>query len=61
MSDLDSHTLGNLAENALRHGFDAAPAGVPLTPDGQLIIANDGPVMPPETPERLTPRFGRTC
>jgi two-component system OmpR family sensor kinase len=63
MSDLDPDAFGilcrNLVENALRHGSDAAPVHVTLTRDGQLIVANDGPVLPPETLERLTARFER--
>lgn len=49
----------NLIENALRHGADAAPVEVTVTIDGQLIVANDGPVVPPETLTRLTARFER--
>ena len=63
MSDLDPDAFGilcrNLVENALRHGSDAAPVDVTLTRDGQLIVANDGPVLPPETLDRLTARFER--
>ena len=63
MSDLDPDAFGilcrNLVENALRHGSDAAPVDVTLTQDGQLIVANDGPVLPPETLDRLTARFER--
>ena len=40
MSDLDPDVFGilcrNLVENALRHGSDATPVEVTLTPDGQL-------------------------
>lgn len=63
MSDLDPDAFGilcrNLVENALRHGSDAAPVHVTLTRDGQLIVANDGPVLRPETLDRLTARFER--
>jgi two-component system OmpR family sensor kinase len=63
MSDLDPDAFGilcrNLVENALRHGYGAAPVEVTLTLDGQLIVANDGPVLPPETLDRLTARFER--
>ena len=63
MSDLDPDAFGilcrNLVDNALRHGSDAAPVDVTLTPDGQLIVANDGPVLPPEVLDRLTARFER--
>ena len=46
-------------ENALRHGAENAPVDVTLTSDGQLIVANDGPVLPRDTLERLTARFER--
>ena len=63
MSDLDPDAFGilcrNLVENAVRHGAEAAPVDVTLTPGGQLIVANDGPVLSPETLTRLTARFER--
>lgn len=63
MSDLDPDAFGilcrNLVENAVRHGSESAPVEVTLTPGGQLIVANEGPVVPPETLERLTARFER--
>ncbi|NIJ41681.1 two-component system OmpR family sensor kinase [Parvibaculum indicum] len=63
MSDLDPDAFGilcrNLMENALRHGAENAPVDVTLTSDGQLIVANDGPVLPRDTLERLTARFER--
>ncbi len=63
MSDLDPDAFGilcrNLVENALRHGADEAPVDVTLTRDGQLIVTNDGPVLRPETLDRLTARFER--
>ena len=63
MSDLDPDAFGilcrNLVENALRHGAEAAPVAVTLMPDGQLIVANDGRVLPPDTLARLTTRFER--
>jgi two-component system OmpR family sensor kinase len=63
MSDLDPDAFGilcrNLVENALRHGSDAGRVEVTLTPDAALIVANDGPVVPPETLDRLTARFER--
>lgn len=62
-SDLDPDAVGivcrNLIENALRHGSDAAPVEVGLTPDGTLTVANDGPAVAPEALERLTDRFER--
>ncbi|MEX2643489.1 MAG: ATP-binding protein [Acetobacterales bacterium] len=63
MSDLDPDAFGilcrNLVENALRHGSQATSVDVTLTPDGQLIVANEGPVLPPQTLDRLTARFER--
>jgi len=63
MSDLDPDAFGilcrNLVENAVRHGASAAPVDVTLTPGGQLIVANDGPVLSLETLTRLTARFER--
>lgn len=63
MSDLDPDAFGilcrNLVENAVRHGSGASPVDVSLTPDGRLSVANDGPVVPPETLKRLTARFER--
>jgi two-component system OmpR family sensor kinase len=63
MSDLDPDAFGilcrNLVENALRHGSQATSVEVTLTPDGQLIVANEGPVLPPRTLDRLTARFER--
>ena len=51
MSDLDPDAFGilcrNLLENALRHGTETAPIEFTLRPDGLLIVANDGPVLPP--------------
>ncbi|QYX57577.1 HAMP domain-containing protein [Roseovarius sp. SCSIO 43702] len=63
MSDIDPDAFGillrNLVENALRHGAENASVDVTLTGDGQLIVANDGPVLPRETLDRLTARFER--
>ncbi len=63
MSDLDPDAFGilcrNLVENALRHGAQDGPVEVTLAADGQLIVANDGPVLPRDTLERLTTRFER--
>lgn len=63
ISDLDPDAFGilcrNLVENALLHGDATEPVEVTLTPDGQLIVANDGPVLPREALERLTARFER--
>lgn len=63
LSDLDPDAFGilcrNLVENALRHGAGSAPVDVTLTSDGDLIVANDGPVLARETLDQLTARFER--
>lgn len=63
MSDIDPDAFGilcrNLVENALRHGAENGPVNVSLTAEGQLFVANDGPVLPSETLDRLTARFER--
>ncbi|MGB3810096.1 MAG: ATP-binding protein [Parvibaculum sp.] len=63
MSDIDPDAFAilcrNLVENALRHGTENAPVEVTLTADGHLFVANDGPVLPRETLDRLTARFER--
>jgi two-component system OmpR family sensor kinase len=63
MSDIDPDAFGilcrNLVENALRHGAETAPVDVTLTGDAQLIVSNDGPVLPRDTLDRLTVRFER--
>lgn len=63
ISDLDPDACGilcrNLVDNALRHGSKSSPVEVTLTADGDLIVANSGPTVPPETLKRLTQRFER--
>ena len=63
MSDLDPDAFGilcrNLLENALRHGTETAPIEFTLRPDGLLIVANDGPVLPAAVLDHLTTRFER--
>ncbi|MBS0124497.1 ATP-binding protein [Thetidibacter halocola] len=63
LSDLDPDAFGilcrNLVENALRHGAGDLPVTVSLAADGALVVANDGPVVPPEALARLTGRFER--
>jgi two-component system OmpR family sensor kinase len=63
LSDLDPDAFGillrNLIENALRHGAEDGIVAVNLSPGGTLSVANDGPVVPPETLSRLTARFER--
>jgi len=63
LSDLDPDAFGilcrNLVENALRHGAGNAAVEVTLTADGELIVANDGPVLRRDVLDRLTTRFER--
>lgn len=63
MSDLDPDAFGilcrNLIENALRHGQETAPVEVTLSADGTFTVANEAPVLPPETLNRLSLRFER--
>jgi two-component system OmpR family sensor kinase len=63
MSDVDPDVFGilfrNLVENALRHGAENTPVNVTLTTDGEHIVANDGPVLPRDSLDRLTGRFER--
>ena len=63
MSDIDPDAFGilcrNLIENALRHGSEGGTVAVGLQPDGTLIVANDGPLVPAHTLARLTARFER--
>ncbi|WP_439154405.1 sensor histidine kinase [Yoonia sp.] len=63
MSDLDVDAVAiiarNLIDNALRHGAKDAQVDIALSPDGQLSVANDGPVVPADTLAGLTDRFAR--
>ena len=63
MSDIDPDAFAilcrNLVENALRHGAENTTVDVTLTADGLLSVANDGPVLPRDTLDRLTARFER--
>lgn len=63
LSDIDPDAFAilcrNLVENALRHGADTAPVEVTLTPEGRLVVANEGPVLPRDRLDRLTARFER--
>ncbi|ATG48832.1 two-component sensor histidine kinase [Celeribacter ethanolicus] len=63
MSDIDPDAFAilcrNLMENALRHGAENTTIDVTLTADGMLSVANDGPVLPRDTLDRLTTRFER--
>jgi len=53
LSDIDPDAFGilsrNLIENALKHGVPSFPVTVSLTADGGLSVANDGPVIAPDT------------
>ncbi|TCM88215.1 ATP-binding protein [Rhodovulum steppense] len=61
LSTIDPDALGivcrNLVENALRHGAAHGEVGVLLTPDGDLIVSNAGPVVDRDRLARLTERF----
>ncbi len=63
LSTIDPDALGivcrNLVENALRHGAAHGEVRVLLTPDGDLIVSNAGPVVERERLARLTERFQR--
>ncbi|MBN2760281.1 MAG: sensor histidine kinase N-terminal domain-containing protein [Rhodobacteraceae bacterium] len=63
MSDLDPDVFAilcrNLLDNALRHGAEGGKVDMVLTADGQLVVANDGPIVPEGTINRLTTRFER--
>ncbi|MDZ4309462.1 MAG: ATP-binding protein [Cypionkella sp.] len=63
LSDLDPDAFGiicrNLVENALRHGTPASPIDVTLAQDGRFRVANDGPLVSPQTLSLLTRRFER--
>jgi two-component system OmpR family sensor kinase len=62
-SDIDPDIFGilyrNLLENAFKHGNPADPVTVSLSPAGVLLLANDGPAMPPERLSKLGNRFER--
>ncbi len=63
LSDIDPDAFAilcrNLIENALRHGSQDAPVEVSLAADGNLTVANEGPVLPGDLLDRLTARFER--
>jgi len=63
LSDIDPDAFGilsrNLIENALKHGVPSSPVTVTLTTGGRFSVANDGPVIAPDTLSRLTARFER--
>lgn len=63
LSPLDPDAVGivchNLVQNAIGHGSANKRIDVTLTPDAELTVANDGPIVPPERLARLTERFQR--
>jgi two-component system OmpR family sensor kinase len=63
LSIIDPDALGivcrNLVENALRHGAAHGEVRVLLTPAGDLIVSNAGPVVEHDRLGRLTERFQR--
>jgi len=63
MSDLDPDAFAivfrNLVENAVRHGAKLEPIEVSLSPQGEFVVSNAGPVVPKDTVARLTNRFER--
>jgi two-component system OmpR family sensor kinase len=63
LSTIDPDALGivcrNLVENARRHGSVDGKVSVTLTAGAELIVSNDGPVVPPDLLGRLTDRFQR--
>lgn len=65
LSKLDPDAFGivcrNLLENARRHGAQNRPVVATLAADGTFTVANDGPLVPPETLARLTGRFERAA
>jgi len=62
-SSIDPDTVGiicrNLIDNALQHGDKGSPVSVTLSPDGELSVTNDGPVVSADKLESLTGRFER--
>jgi two-component system OmpR family sensor kinase len=65
LSDIDPDAFGilcrNLIENALKYGAADTPIHVQLALDGRFSVANDGPVLSPDTLQRLTSRFERAA
>ena len=63
LSTIDPDALGivcrNLVENALRHGTGNVEVQVAVTPGGELVVSNAGPVLAPELLAHLTDRFHR--
>ncbi len=51
--------VSNLTENAIRHNIADGHILIETTPEATLLIANDGPVVPPGEIERLTQPFQR--
>lgn len=63
LSTIDPDALGivcrNLVENALRHGSGNDEVQLTITPGGDLVVANSGPVLGPDVLAHLTDRFHR--
>lgn len=63
LSTIDPDALGivcrNLVENALRHGAGLGEVRVSVTPGGDLVVSNAGPVLDPDLLAHLTDRFHR--
>jgi two-component system OmpR family sensor kinase len=63
LSDLDPDVFAilcrNLIENALKHGSAGKAESITLAAEGQLIVRNEGPAIPPESLRRFTSRFAR--
>ena len=64
LSTIDPDALGivcrNVVENALRHGAADTEVAIRLTPGGDLIVSNAGPVVDPDRLAHLTDRFQRS-
>ncbi|MDX0451705.1 hypothetical protein BMJ34_29670 [Sinorhizobium medicae] len=59
--DMDAFGIlvGNLVENALKHSPPHTPVVVSVRPDGEIAIANEGPVICPKNLEHLRKPFRR--
>lgn len=52
--------VGNLIENAIRHGLGATTLTVAVSRDGRVAVIDDGPGVPPDQRELIFQRFRRT-
>lgn len=58
--DKVAQIVGNLVENALRHGGGTVTTTLVPYEDGvELVVADEGPGIPPETAQRVFARFWR--